>query len=579
MIHMVHTLMKFAGKYARRIRLAYVFSFLKAFCSNAPIFLSVWVLNRLLAGSFSVGLCALTALGLLAFFGLTAVFQNLSDRFQSTAGYELFAEKRIAFAEHLRRLPMGYFTAGNLGRISSILSSDMVFIEENSMNVVADVGSDLFAQAILIVFLFTLHPLLGAAALITALLVMLLARRMDREAAENSERRQASIEALTDAVLEYTEGLAVSKSFRRTGESAGRLRRGFRQMTEANLAFEAEHTPFERGFQLLYGLGTTAILALSVRLLERGALPVGSFVGVMLFLFSMFSPLKHLYQMYTRMTIMRTALDRMNAVMVEEPIPDAGTASLSEAAAHEIEFRDVSFAYGEAEVLHELSFTADRGEMVALVGESGSGKTTAANLLARFWDVSNGSILVRGTDIRQLPLKDLMTQISMVFQKVYLFEDTVYNNIAMGKPDATREEVIEAAKKARCYDFIMKLPYGFDTVLAEGGASLSGGERQRISIARCILKDAPIVILDEATASIDAENEAAIHAAMSELCRDKTTLVIAHRLHTIRNADQILVIDGGTVAERGTHKELIARQGKYSHLIQLQDQLSEEASA
>ena len=208
--------------------------------------------------------------------------------------------------------------------------------------------------------------------------------------------------------------------------------------------------------------------------------------------------------------------------------------------------------------------------MTALVGPSGGGKSTIASLLARFWDVKSGRILVRGEDIRNVSLGSLMDQISMVFQRVYLFQDTVYNNIVIGRPDATREEVEEAAKKARCYDFIMQLPEGFDTVIGEGGASLSGGEKQRISIARCILKDSPIVILDEATASVDADNERAIQEAISELCKDKTLLVIAHRLKTIKDADQILVVSGGEIVERGDHSSLMDQNGTYAHMVSLQ---------
>ena len=218
-------------------------------------------------------------------------------------------------------------------------------------------------------------------------------------------------------------------------------------------------------------------------------------------------------------------------------------------------------------MLHDVSFTLERNRMLALVGPSGGGKSTVANLLSRFWDVKQGQVLVRGRDIRDIPLSDLMDQISMVFQRVYLFQDTVYNNIAMGRTDATREEVYEAARKARCYDFIMELPDGFDTVIGEGGASLSGGERQRISIARCILKDAPIVILDEATASVDADNESYIQEAITQLCRGKTLLVIAHRLNTIRHADEILVIDQGRIVQAGDHDKLMAEEGIYRRFI------------
>ena len=265
---------------------------------------------------------------------------------------------------------------------------------------------------------------------------------------------------------------------------------------------------------------------------------------------------------------MNACMDRIEAVLAQPELPDRGRETLPKAGgAPEVEFRNVTFAYGEKEVLHDVSFTLKKNRMLALVGPSGGGKSTVANLLSRFWDVKQGQILVRGRDIRDIPLSDLMDQISMVFQRVYLFQDTVYNNIAMGRTDATREEVYEAARKARCYDFIMELPDGFDTVIGEGGASLSGGERQRISIARCILKDAPIVILDEATASVDADNESYIQEAITQLCRGKTLLVIAHRLNTIRHADEILVIDQGRIVQAGAHDTLMEEEGIYRRFI------------
>ena len=495
-------------------------------------------------GTADAGTGFLSAAALFVFFVLGTVFQNLADRFQSATGYEVFAEKRKEFAAHLRRLPMGYFTAGNLGRISSILSADMVFIEENSMNIVADVVSDGFAQMVLTVFLFTLHPLTGTAALLTGLIAVCIAHPMNRESMRNSAARQQAIEDLTGAVIEYTKGLGVSKSFCMTGESAAELRQSFAKSRDANLTFERQHTPWERALQILYAV------------------------------VNIFAPIKHLFQLDSRLTIMENCLDRLDAVFAEKPLSPDGSAALPETAEHEIEFDRVRFAYGKETILHDISFTADRGQMIALVGESGSGKTTIANLLARFWDVQEGTVRLRGVDIRKLPMETLMAQISMVFQNVYLFDDTIKNNIAMGRPDASFEEIVEAAKKARCYDFIMRLPYGFDNITGEGGASLSGGEAQRISIARCILKDAPIIILDEATASVDADNEVYIQQAMSELCRNKTVLVIAHRLNTIRGADCILVLEKGRIVEQGSHDELMAKNGAYCHMIGLQERMS-----
>lgn len=319
----------------------------------------------------------------------------------------------------------------------------------------------------------------------------------------------------------------------------------------------------------LYTAGITGVIALAFILFASGTITLPYLIGAMLFAFSIFIPLKTLYAESSRLTVMASCLDRIEALFEERTLPDEGRKHIEAVTeGPEIEFRHVSFSYEDKETIHDVSFTASKDTMTALVGPSGGGKTTLANLLARFWDINNGSIMVRGVDIRDLPLSELMKQISMVFQRVYLFQDTVYANIVMGRPDATKEEVIEACRKARCYDFIMSLPDGFDTIIGEGGASLSGGEKQRISIARCILKDAPIVILDEATASIDLDNERYIQEAISELVKGKTLLVIAHRLNTIMNADQIIVISDGRIAEKGTHERLLAENGIYTRFIE-----------
>ena len=565
---MVHQLLVFTGTYARKIRLAYLFTFLKAVAANAPLMVAVKLIDILIKGKADIKTAIYAAAVMLLLLAIQAICQNIADRLQAGAGYKVFAEKRLELGRHLRRLPMGYFTAGNIGKISSVLSADMVFIEEQAMTAVSEVTSSIAAQIILTGFLFALHPLFGAVAIATELTAILFAQPMIRLSARNSKLRQKSIEALTGAVLEYTEGLGVIKSYNLTGAGAEDIRASFERMKEASLSFEEEYSPKERTLLIIYSLGMTAILALNIWLFQHVALSSTVFVGCMLFAFNLFTPLKQLYQKTGILAIMQAALNRVNEVFNERELEDTGTESLPQTADTEITFKNVSFDYGDKEVLHNLSFSIDQGQMAAFVGQSGGGKSTIMNILARFWDISKGEILLRGKNIKELPLTVLMDHISMVFQRVYLFEDTIANNIAMGRPYADREAVIEAAKKAQCYDFIMRLPYGFDTVIGEGGASLSGGEAQRISIARSILKDAPLIILDEATASIDADNEQAIQKALSELCRGKTTLVIAHRLETVREADRIFVIDGGELKEQGTHDELIKERGLYYRMTQ-----------
>jgi len=557
-----------SGKYKGRIALAFVFSFLKGVLKNAPIGFGFFVLAAFYQGTATPELCLNIGIALVISLLLQMLFHNISDRLQSAAGFLLFADKRMELGAHLRKMPMGYFTEGNIGKISSVLSTDMVFIEENCMNVLADMMSYIFSQGIMLVFLFFISPWIGFLGLIVLFLILLVARGLKKEALEDSAVRQEQLENLTESVLDFTEGIGIIKTYNLLGDRSKILTDSFQETCRTSLEFEENHTPWQRGLNLVYGFGVVAVIGLSLFLYFEKMLDVTYLVGVMLFVFDLFGPLKALYGQSARLTVMNSCMDRIEEVFAEKELPDKGTDTIPEqSGGFEVQFENVGFAYGEKDVLQGISFDLKKNNMLALVGPSGGGKSTIASLLARFWDVKSGRILVRGKDIRNIPLSELMNHISMVFQRVYLFQDTIYNNISMGRPEASKEEVVAAAKKARCYDFIMALPDGFDTVVGEGGASLSGGEQQRISIARCILKDAPIVILDEATASVDADNESYIQQAISELCKGKTLLVIAHRLNTIRHADNILVIADGSVAEQGSHEDLMEKNGIYKHFV------------
>ena len=573
MIKLMKRILAVSGKYKRRIQLAFVFSFLKSLLAKAPIMLAFLALAGFYEGTLAAVDCLWYGIAMVACVLLQVVFHHIADRLQSAAGFMVFSDMRMELGAHLRRMPMGYFTEGNIGKISSVLSSDMVFIEENCMTVLADMMSYIFAEAIMVIFLLFFNIWIGLAALVIIGIILLIARSMKKEALQDSKDRQEQNENLTEAVLDFVEGIGIIKTYNLLGEKSKELTENFEKSCETNIRFEENHSPYQLWMNIVYGLGVAAIVALSFFLNSQALLGVTFLVGVMLFVSDLFGPIKALYTQATRLTVMNSCMDRIEEVFGEKELPDNGKSSIPESSdAPEVEFRNVRFAYGEKDVLHSISFTLPQHTMAALVGPSGGGKSTVANLLARFWDVGSGKVLVRGKDVRDVRLADLMDHISMVFQRVYLFQDTIYNNIAMGRPDATREEVMEAAKKARCYDFIMALPNGFDTVIGEGGESLSGGERQRISIARCILKDAPIIILDEATASVDADNESCIQQAISELCKGKTLLVIAHRLNTIRNADQILVIADGRIAQSGTHKELMEADGLYRDFVTVRQQ-------
>lgn len=570
MFALISRMLRLSGRYKKRIQLAFVCAFVEQILSKMPIFFAFLVLAGFASDTMSGARCLAVGAILVCVVVLQAVVHYASDRLQSAAGYMIFADQRIALADHLRRLPMGYFTAGNIGKISSVLSSDMVFVEEVAMSTIANMMSYLLSAGVLMVFMFWLDWRLGLIALAVTLLANVVARRMNAVSLKEAAARQEQGERLTDAVLSFVEGIGVIKSYNLLGAQSAALTENFARSRDVNAAFERRMTPWTTGLPILYGAGIAAIFGLAVYLEQTGALSLAYLLGVLLFVFDLFGPLKALYGEATRLTVMDAALDRTCDVLVETELPDTGTAHLPETTAgDEIVFEDVSFSYdGKNDVLHDISFAMPPRTMTALVGPSGGGKSTIANLLARFWDVSTGCVKIRGVDIRDVPLAELMDQISMVFQRVYLFQDTIYNNIAMGRPDASEKEIIQAAKKARCYDFVTALPDGFQTIVGEGGATLSGGERQRIAIARCILKDAPIVILDEATASVDVDNERYIQEAISELVRGKTLLVIAHRLHTIRDADQILVVAGGRIAQCGDHASLSDQPGIYQDFVQ-----------
>lgn len=573
MLGILHRIVNMTGKYKTRIRASYITALLKGIVMKVPVVLCFFAISYFMEGSMKIKKCYILGGVALASVILETIFEHISNVLQSATGYMVFADMRERLGNHLRKLPMGYFTEGNIGKISTVLSTDMVFIEENCMGVLSELVSFIISQSLMIVMMFFMNLWLGLLSLITVCIFIIIGNVLLKVSLKHSVLKQEASESLTEEVLDFTEGIGIIKSYNMLGEKSKKLTNEFENSCKTNIGFEIAYSPYSRGLYLTYGIGTVAVLALSAYLYNAGTISNVYLIGMSLFLFDLYNSIKGYYGQIARLTVTDASLDRIEEVFAAKELDDSGKKILGQNTTEsgaEIEYEDVSFGYTDKEVLKNISFKVNKGDMTALVGPSGGGKSTIASLLARFWDIKNGSIKVKGQDIRDVSLGSLMYEISMVFQRVYLFQDTIYNNIAISRPDASREEVIEAAKKARCYDFIMNLPEGFDTVIGEGGASLSGGEQQRISIARCILKDSPIVILDEATASVDADNERAIQEAISELCKNKTLLVIAHRLKTIKDADQILVISNGEIIEKGNHNSLIEMNGTYAHMVSLQ---------
>ena len=573
MLKILHRIVCMTGKYSSRIRASYITSFIKGIMMKAPLIFSFMAISLFMKGQMQEKICLYLGIGLVLCIAVEAVFEHITNVLQSATGYEVFADMRMRLGDHLRKLPMGYFTEGNMGKISTVLCTDMVFIEECCMSVLSELVTFMISQGLMTLMMFAMDIRLGISALVVVLAFIIVGNCMMKTTLAHSKTKQEGSESLTEEVLDFAEGIGVIKSFNMLGEKSKSLSAEFEKSCRESIDFEKSYGPWARALYLTYGIGTSFMLAVAGILFTKGEMSPNYMVGMILFLFDLFISIESYYGQITRLTVTAASLDRIEEVFQAEELHDSADIALSKNAGKNdsfVEYNNVSFGYTGKNVLNHISFTMKKGEMTALVGPSGSGKSTIASLLARFWDIKEGTIKVDGKDIKNISLGSLMDKISMVFQRVYLFKDTIYNNIIIGRPDATREEVIEATKKARCYDFIMSFPKGFDTVIGEGGASLSGGEKQRLSIARCILKDSPIVILDEATASVDADNECAIQEAISELCKNKTLLVIAHRLKTIKDADQILVVSNGKIIERGNHKKLMKKDGVYAHMVSVQ---------
>ena len=623
MLKILHRIVCMTGKYSSRIRASYITSFIKGIMMKAPLIFSFIAISLFMKGQMQEKICLYLGIGLVLCIAVEAVFEHITNVLQSATGYEVFADMRMRLGDHLRKLPMGYFTEGNMGKISTVLCTDMVFIEECCMSVLSELVTFMISQGLMTLMMFVMDIRLGISALAVVLAFVIVGNCMMKTTLAHSKTKQEGSESLTEEVLDFAEGIGIIKSFNMLGEKSKSLSAEFEKSCKESIDFEKSYGPWARALYLTYGIGTSFMLAVAGLLYAKGEMSPDYMVGMVLFLFDLFISIESYYGQITRLTVTAASLDRIEEVFQAEELHDSKDTALStdgketrkdsadmarsESAKETgnksgdialskdvnktrkdsndtvflentkeaqkdslVEYSDVSFGYTGKNVLNHISFSMKKGEMTALVGPSGSGKSTIASLLARFWDIREGTIKLNGKDIKNISLGRLMDQISMVFQRVYLFKDTIYNNIAMGRPDATREEVVEAAKKARCYDLIRSLPEGFDTVIGEGGASLSGGEKQRISIARCILKDSPIVILDEATASVDADNERAIQEAISELCKNKTLLVIAHRLKTIKDADQILVVSDGKIIERGNHDKLMEEDGIYARMVSVQ---------
>jgi ATP-binding cassette subfamily B protein len=566
MLKFIGRLLRFTGKDAWKMKLSAVISFFEGMFQNMPIFAALMVIMKITDGTITSGYAWTVFLMVLASLIVRWILRYIFVRLQSDAACRVAYRERIKIGDLFKRFPMSYFTDGNIGNVTSVVTGDLSFAEDYGMTKLDDVISGLISIVLACAFLLWVDWRVAIASIAGCALSLVAFNIMEKITKRQAKIRQEQQSKITGAVLEYTEGISVIKALHMSGDAAKRIDTAIDENRHHAIEFEHSLVKPVTNYLHCYALTIAAVLFLSFWQFFNGEMNIAVVAMVALFIFRIYLPAMGLATGAAMMRVMEAGLDRYEKLK-EVPIIDADGKDIP-LGNFDIEFDKVTFSYEDKETLKDVTFTAKEHSMTALVGASGSGKTTIANLIVRFWDAQKGAVKIGGVDVREMTVDSLLRYVSMVFQRVYLFHDTIENNIRFGSPDATREEIVAAAKKARCHAFIEALPDGYNTVVGEGGSTLSGGEKQRISIARAILKDAPIVLLDEATASVDPDNEKHIQEAINELVRDKTLIIIAHRLSTIKKADQILVIDDGRIVERGKHDELLAGGGQYKNLWQ-----------
>ena len=569
MITVFKKIWNFAEKEQSNIRKSIIVGFLCAAFNAMQMGGVYYVLVKIFDETLSVKDIAIVLGILLVSLVGKIITQYVSQLEQTHAGYFMAADKRIRIGNKLKKVPMGFFSEFSLGKITTMSTTTLSQIEMQVPMLLVLVLGGLLNTFVFALALFYLHIMVGITAVLGILAFFIVTYFMEKKSRENASEIGIAQTHLTKQVLETVQGMQVIKSYNLGGKNNKELSNAFEENCNITMKLEKTMTPYIALQRIVLGISIAAIIILSVKYYMEGNMILADAIMSMIAGFIIFEGIK---AAGSSMAILRIAENSIDSLKYLEQIPEIKEGQETSPIRHpNIEFKDVSFAYDEKTILDHISCEMKKNTITAIVGPSGSGKTTFCNLIARFWDVNTGEILIGGKNIKEYTLPHLMSHIAMVFQSVYLFEDTIENNIKFGVPNATREEVIDAAKKAMCHDFIEALPNGYDTLIGEGGATLSGGEKQRISIARAMLKDAPIVIFDEATANIDPENEDKLKAAIEELTKNKTIIMIAHRLSTIRNADQILVLNNGKIEQQGNHEKLMKQGGLYKTLISMRN--------
>ena len=578
MFRTIRRIIHCCGDFRKRLYISFFFSFLSGLSATAPVIYAGYIIGNVVQWrARGIGVPSglwLQSLGVIfATILLRFLLDYIKARFQETISYELVARDRLAIGTALKRVSLGYFQEKDTGTILNSITTGLYTLENMGMRMIDTFVGGYLSFFCIFILLFIIHPFGALICLVGVLLSFLCLYLISRYSKSNTLIQTEVNEKLTRAAVEYTRGLSVVKSFGREGASFSAFRKACMEARKIALRIEWGFIPFNCLHLLALKSASIAMI-----IFVMGAGLSGHLSLPMVFVFSLlslmvFNSLEPIADSAHILSVINNAMDHIEALSPDNYIDEEGKdISLS---SYDIHFEQVRFSYDKGNekrnVIEDVSFKAQEGTTTAIIGPSGSGKTTLCRLLARFYDVSGGRITLGGHNLKEFTCDSLLSNISMVFQNVYLFHDTVRANICFGKEQASEEEMISAAKQARCHDFIMALPEGYDTVIGEGGSTLSGGEKQRISIARAILKNAPVIILDEATASLDPENEHLIQEALTELTVGKTVIVIAHRMATIENADQILVLDDGHIVQKGTHQQLAGQDGLYKRFVKIRE--------
>lgn len=553
------------GENKRKFYLSMLFGVLMALFEALKIPAIVLMLGAVTHGTVtaaviwqSAGICLLSVLG-------GAVVKYFSTILQCEAGYGTAAGKRIEIAEHLRYLPMGYFNKNSMGYITSVTTNTMESLGDVATRVIMLTTQGILTTLLIAVMLVFYDWRIGLVVFAGLILFFLVNGQMQRKSEKVSPRKIAADSKLVEKLLEYIQGITEVRAYNLTGSTSKKLNDTISENVESNIALEKTFIPYMGVQNFLTKMTGVVMSLLSIFLFLQGNMDLIVCIAMMVCSFIVYSSLEAAGNYSALLRTVDISVDKAQEILDLPPMDTDGREI--KPPNYDIDVEHITFSYDRRRIIDDISVHIPQHTTTAIVGPSGGGKTTLCHLISRFWDVDSGAVKLGGTNVRAYSMDSLMKNFSFVFQNVYLFQDTVANNIRFGQEDAPMEKVIEAAKKACCHEFIMKLPQGYETVIGEGGASLSGGEKQRISIARAVMKDSPIIILDEATANVDPENEKELVAAIDALTKEKTILMIAHRLKTVQNADQILVVEHGRIVQRGKHDELMLQDGIYRRFV------------